>query len=285
MTTTDQLLRPAVLGAIADDDHAPHVVATVERLAALHDLRPVYVHDCGHYVAAPVTCHVGDPYEEPPIPTLTFSEAENAFAAWRNTQPILAHANVPQGRAVHILAGGPPSRTLREHARKLRPAAIVVGRGAHRPRVLGFLAGSTALGLARACPAPVLFVDDRPLPLDGPIVCVLPPDRGRWNAPLHSASTLAARAAQELHVYALEPSTGEAPRGLAIEPTPLRPDGDVAASIAALVERHRAGLVLVDHAPEPALRTILRGSLCIDLLLDGQTPLMLCSPDRAPSSG
>jgi len=283
MTTTDQLLRPAVLGALADDDHAPHVVATVERLAELHDLCPVYVHDCGHHLAAPVTCHVGDPYEEAPIPNLTVSEAENAYSAWRNTQPILADAGVPHARELHILPGGPPTLTLREHAGKLRPAAIVIGRGARRTRTLGFLSGSTALGLARACPAPVLFVDDHPLSFDGPIICVLPADRGRWNAPLHSAATLAARAAQELHTYALEPSTGDAPRGMTIEPTPLQPDGHAARTIAALCEREHAGLLIVGQEPTPSLRALLRGSLCLDLL-ERTVPLMTC-PLRAQAVG
>lgn len=276
--TAEGLPRPPVLGAIADDDHAPHVVATVERLAALHDLRPLYVHACGSYLAAPVTFRVGDPYVEPPLPELTVSEAESAFVAWRGAQPLLAHAGVRAGREAYILAGGPPAIALRELARTLRATAIVVGRGRRSGRLIGHLAGNTALGLARTSPVPCLFVDDRPLPLeDGPIVCVLSPGAPGWGAQLRAAASFASRSGRRLELYCTGPPPADPSPQPAIEPTPLATDGDPAAAIAALAERDRAALLVIAQAPTPALRALLHGSLPVDLLRR-PLPLMTCPP-------
>lgn len=275
------LNRPAIVGAVADDHHAPHVVATVERLAELHDLQPFYVQVCGHNLVGPVTWRVGEPYQEPPAPELTATEAENAFAAWRAAKPVFLRAGIQEGRDAYILGGTPPAIELRDLARKLRATAIVVGCGARRPRMRAFLTGSTAIALARECPTSVLFVDDEPLPLQGPVVCVLPQDRRRWDDQLHSAATLASRAQRGLNVYAMEPPSDEAsPGATTVDPTPLSPDGSPAASIAALIEREHAGLLVVGHEPTTPVRAFLRGSMPIDLLLHGQVPLMLCS---APS--
>ena len=281
MTTVEDLLRPPVLGAIADDDHAPHIVETVERLADLHDLRPLYLHVCGHYLAAPVICRVGAPYEEPPLPDLTISEAENAYIAWRSAQPILAHAGVAIGREAYILAGGPPVLALREMARKLRAAAIVVGRGTPRRRVVRYLAGDTAPGVARSFPTPAVFVDDAPLTFDkGPIACVLPPEPDAWDDQLHTATTLASRSGTTLGLHAVAPAPARRAR-LPVEPTPLPAGRPASTAIAALAERSRPALVIVPQPETSPLRAFARGSLAIDLLTSCDAPIMTCPERRA----
>lgn len=277
-------LRPVVLGALADDDHAPHVVATVERLAALHELRPVYAHACGHHLAAAVTCRVGEPYAEAPLPELTTSEAENAYIAWREAQPLLARAGVRPGSDTYILPGGPPVLALRDLARDLQVTALVAGRGTPRPRVIRFLAGDTAPAIARSFPAPAIFVDDAPPAFEErPVLCVLPPERDGWDAQLRTATTLAHRSGVPLSVHALASSTAGAEAGSPAEPALLPSDRPAGTVIAALAERARPALVLVSQPETSRLRAFARGSLPVDLLARCRSPLMTC-PARAGGS-
>jgi nucleotide-binding universal stress UspA family protein len=164
--------RPTMLGAVDDDVHGREVVRILLRHARRRMLRPVVVHVSGFTLAGAVFGRMGSPFEEPFVPMLNARQAEDAFAAWRGAQPLLARAAVPPGTEIVIAGGAPPAIEIRELVVRLEASLVVVGRSHHVTCRRGLLSGSTAFGLARELATDLLVVDGSTSePSEEPEVC------------------------------------------------------------------------------------------------------------------
>jgi nucleotide-binding universal stress UspA family protein len=288
--------RPVVLGALANDRHAAKVVAATRHLAATHALRPVFVHVTGGFIAQTITWCVGTPYVEARKPALSEREAEDAFAAWRRAAALVQQAGVPEGTDTYVAGGVPPTQEVRNLARQLRTAIIVVGRGGTRGRLRGVLSGSVAYALARSAPSPVLIIDGQhELGTGGPIVCEVADADPASLAAARSAAALARRAGQDLVLAHTAARHAEARQDRAsaggmygtISPRAVADviadnnvenlvvEGAAVPQLASLARRREADVLVVgaDHAP--VLPVLMRGCTSVDLLHSYDGPLLV----------
>jgi nucleotide-binding universal stress UspA family protein len=202
---------------------------------------------------------------------------------------------VPDGTVTYIAGGLPPAQEIRNLARRLRTALIVVGRGGRGGRLRSVLRGSVAYALARSAPAQVLIIDGHhELGTGGPIVCeVADVDPGSLAA-ARSAAALARRAGQDLvlaHTAArrLE-ATQDRDTARGTHGVRARAVGDVMADhnvenlemegatvpqLASLASRRAADILVVAAGHDHALRVLARGSTSVDLLHTYDGPLLV----------
>jgi nucleotide-binding universal stress UspA family protein len=296
--------RPVVLGALAQDRHAPNVVAAARQLADAHALRPVFVHITGGFIAHTLIWCVGTPYVEAPEPKLSERDAEATFAGWRRGVALFQRAGVPNGTDTYIANGYPPAAEIRDLARRLATAIIVVGRGRNRGRFRRVLGGSIAYALARSAPAPVLIVDGhRELGTGGPIVCEIADADSASLAAARSAAALARRAGQDLvlaHTAARGPEAPQDRDGAGGSNASISPrsvadvmadhnvenvvvEGATVPQLANLARRREADILVVGTNHEHPLKVLVRGSTSVDLLRRYDGPLLVV-PSASPRS-
>jgi nucleotide-binding universal stress UspA family protein len=279
--------RPVILGAVGEDDYAANVVAVTLELAAAHALRPVFTHVVGHFLPSPVAWEVGTPYVEALGLSLSETEAEDALAGWRRGAGILRQAHVPSGVEAYIVGRHPPTWQIRDLARALPAALVVVGGGDRRGRVRSVVNGSTAYALARSASAPVLFVDHGKRNKNGVVVCGIKDDDPASTAVAVAAAALARRGGQRLVLA--HATVGDFPaadsRLRAATQAVVGEDvervivaGHVVPELAELAKRREADLVVVGSSDESALKTLVWGCPSVDLLRRHQGPLLVVPP-------
>lgn len=297
---------PLILCGVADDESADDVLAVARRLAQLAACEVRYAHVAGRPIP-PAGAYGPFPGVNGPVASTGPADLERLVdLALEGGAALLTRAGVEPEEM--LLAVGDPAEALDQLAGEHDAGLVVVGtRG--RGAVGGALLGSVSRALARRISRPLLITRSRWSATPGsPVLCGADPDEPQARSVIAAAATLAGRLDRPLLLAAVLGGRPDATTvGAGGPPTPpvdeaeveaaltrldgLRTELDVprtevvalqgapAAELDRLAAERGAELLVVGYRGGGALRTVLTGSVSLELARGEGCPVVVVGPE------